>query len=232
MTTSRTSARRGPSRGGRLITVFASLLTALMAWAPGAVADTGPTLRDASLQTLSPGDPIFSSGARCTAGFNVTDGTDVFLVTAGHCTSVGSDWYADPQHTLPIGPAVSSSFPGNDYGLIRYDNPDLTPEGGYSFGSPYVGKQVYITIPETGTLGGTITGLNATVDYGPDGIVHGLIRTNLCLPTGARGGTPLFAPNNQAVGIASGGSGSCSSGGTSYFQPLDEVLSSFGLVLY
>jgi streptogrisin B len=253
MTTSRTSARRGPSRRGRLVAVLAGLLTALMASAPGAVADTGPVLaggrtaertttgtgaegsdreRDASLQTVSPGDPIFSGGARCTAGFNVTNGTDVFIVTAGHCTSVGSYWYADPQHTVPIGPTVSSSFPGNDYGLIRYDNPDLTPDGGYSLGSPYVGQQVYIVDPETGIHSGTVTGLNATVNYGPDGIIYGLIRTNLCLPVGAGGGTPLFGYNNQALGVASGGSGSCSFGGTTFFQPLDEVLASLGLTLF
>jgi streptogrisin B len=253
MTTSRTSTRKGLSRRGRLVAALAGLLTALVVSAPGAVAETGPVLaggqtadrttteaatvrsdrsRDASSQTVSPGDPIFSGGARCTAGFNVTDGTDVFIVTAGHCTSVGSYWYADPQHTIPIGPTVSSSFPGNDYGLIRYDNPDLTPDGGYSLGSPYVGQQVYIVTSETGIHSGTVTGLNATVNYGPDGIIYGLIQTNLCLPVGAGGGTPLFGHNNQALGIASGGSGSCSSGGTSFFQPLNEVLASLGLTLY
>ncbi|EST38358.1 hypothetical protein N566_07875 [Streptomycetaceae bacterium MP113-05] len=253
MTTSRTSARRNLSRRDRLVALLAGLLTALTAWAPGAVAETGPVLtggrttetttadaatprndrgRDASLQTVSPGDPIFSDGVRCTVGFNVTNGTDVFIVTAGHCTSAGSNWYADPQHTVPIGPTVSSSFPGNNYGLIRYDNPDLIPDGGYSLGSPHVGQQVYIITPETGINSGTLTGLNATVNYGPDGIVYGLIQTNLCLPFSARGGTPLFGPNNQALGIASSGSGSCPSGGTSFFQPLNEVLSSLGLALY
>ncbi|THA23756.1 serine protease [Streptomyces sp. RKND-216] len=254
MPTSRTTPRRSPSRRkGWLVAVLAGLLAALTAWAPGAVAEAGPVLagggaagttvadaatprgdrgRDASSQTIAPGDPIFSGGARCTAGFNVTDGTDVFIVTAGHCTSVGSTWYADPQLTVPIGPTVSSSFPGNDYGLIRYDNPDLTPEGGYGLGSPYVGRQVYIRTSQTGIHSGTITALNATIDYGPDGVVHGLIRTNICLPVGAGGGTPLFGHNDQALGIASGGSGSCSSGGTTFFQPLNEVLSSFGLMPY
>jgi streptogrisin C len=35
----------------------------------------------------------------------------------------------------------------------------------------------------------------------------------------------------QAQGVTSGGSGNCSSGGTTYFQPVGEILSTYGLTL-
>ena len=253
MTTSRTSSRGNPTRRGRLAAVLAGLLAVGLAWAPGAVAAAGPagathravqaTAADSaareghrdqgvSAATLSPGDPIFSSGARCTVGFNVTDGGDVFILTAGHCTSAGSYWYADPQHTIPVGPTVASSFPGNDFGLIRYDDPELVTPGEYTAGYASVGQPVYIVSPGTGIHSGTVTGLNATVNYGPDGIVYGLIQTNICLPPGMGSGTPLFGSGDTALGIAVGGSGSCTSGGTSFFQPVTEALSMYGLVLY
>ncbi|MFD1052612.1 S1 family peptidase, partial [Kibdelosporangium lantanae] len=36
----------------------------------------------------------------------------------------------------------------------------------------------------------------------------------------------------SAVGVTSGGSGNCSSGGTTFFQPITEPLSAYGLTLY
>jgi hypothetical protein len=35
----------------------------------------------------------------------------------------------------------------------------------------------------------------------------------------------------QAQGVTSGGSGNCQSGGTTYFQPVNEILSAYGLTL-
>ena len=77
--------------------------------------------------------------------------------------------------------------------------------------------------------GGSVTGLNATVNY-PQGTVFGLIRTSVCAEPGDSGGS-LFA-GNTALGITSGGSGNCSSGGTTFFQPVTEVLNRFGLSVY
>ncbi|URN14439.1 S1 family peptidase [Streptomyces radiopugnans] len=76
--------------------------------------------------------------------------------------------------------------------------------------------------------GGTVTGLNATVNY-PQGRVHGLIRTNVCAQPGDSGGA-LFA-GGVAIGLTSGGNGDCSSGGTTFFQPVTEVLDKFGLTV-
>ena len=35
----------------------------------------------------------------------------------------------------------------------------------------------------------------------------------------------------QAQGVTSGGSGNCTVGGTTYFQPVNEILSAYGLSL-
>lgn len=250
MRTPRTSPRENRRRRGRLIVAVAGALAATMAWAPSAVAtapapapyravpadDAGSTAprgerrMDAPSETLSPGDPIYSGGARCTLGFNVTDGTDVFLLTAGHCAATGSYWYADPQETVPIGPTVLSSFPGNDFALIRYDHPGLAAPGGHSAATPYVGEQVYTITPEAGIRSGVVTALNQTVNHGGGNVVYGLIRTTVCFD-GRASGAPLLG-DGRALGIAAGASGSCAVGGTSFFQPVTEALASAGLTLY
>jgi hypothetical protein len=63
-----------------------------------------------------------------------------------------------------------------------------------------------------------------------EGTVTGLIRTNVCAEGGDSGGA-LFS-GSVALGLTSGGSGNCSSGGTTYFQPVTEVLSRYGVSVY
>ncbi|MCF6522485.1 serine protease [Streptomyces sp. JJ36] len=233
-----------------MLAALAGLLAAALAWAPTAAAAPHPAAADraapapaagpapvsgergpdAVSPVLAPGDPIYSGGARCTLGFNVTDGDDVFLLTAGHCTAAGGYWYADPAETVPVGPAVLSSFPGNDYGLVRYADPGLASRGGYTAASPYVGERVHTVTPWTGVRSGTVTGLNVTVSYG-GGVVYGLIRTSICVG-GPVSGAPLFGSDGRALGIGVGGSSSCATGGTTFFQPLPEALAATGLSLY
>jgi streptogrisin D len=74
-----------------------------------------------------------------------------------------------------------------------------------------------------------VTALNATVNY-PQGTVTGLIRTTVCAEPGDSGGS-LFA-STAALGLTSGGSGNCSSGGTTFFQPVTEPLSVYGMQVY
>jgi streptogrisin C len=69
---------------------------------------------------------------------------------------------------------------------------------------------------------------NSTVNY-PQGTVTGLTRTNACAEPGDSGGSWLSGA--QAQGVTSGGSGNCTSGGTTYFQPVNEILSAYGLTL-
>ncbi|MFE3247233.1 hypothetical protein [Streptomyces sp. NPDC059209] len=66
-------------------------------------------------------------------------------------------------------------------------------------------------------------------------IVCGLIRTTLCCEPGDSR-APVFALTGDsttglAVGVLSGDSGNCTSGGTSFVQPINELLTAYGTVL-
>jgi streptogrisin C len=133
---------------------------------------------------------------------------------------------------------VGSSFPGNDYAYVRVASGN-TPIGAVN---NYSGSQVSVagstqaavgaTVCRSGsTTGwhcGSVQAYNATVTYS-EGSVSGLIRTNVCAEPGDSGGSLLAG--NQAQGMTSGGSGNCSSGGTTYFQPVNEALSAYGVTL-
>ncbi|MFB9449317.1 trypsin-like serine protease [Dactylosporangium vinaceum] len=55
----------------------------------------------------------------------------------------------------------------------------------------------------------------------------GLIRTSVCSEPGDSGG-PLFA-GTTGLGITSGGSGNCTSGGTTYFAPAARAATGYGV---
>lgn len=187
---------------------------------------------------ISGGDPIYAdAGWRCSLGFNVRDGAgNYFFLTAGHCTDGAGTWYANSAKTTVLGTTAGSSFPGNDYGLVRYTNSSITKTGGVgsvditSAGNATVGLSVTRRGSTTGIHSGSVTGLNATVNYGGGDIVSGLIRTNVCAEPGDSGG-PLYS-GSRAIGLTSGGSGNCSSGGTTFFQPVTEALSAYGVSVY
>ncbi|MGP3953936.1 S1 family peptidase [Streptomyces sp. 7N604] len=185
---------------------------------------------------LSGGDAIYASSWRCSAGFNVRSGSTYYLLTAGHCTDGAGSWYTNSARTTLVGPTAGSSFPGNDYGLVRYSNSAVSHPGTVgsvditSAANATVGMSVSRRGSTTGTHSGTVTGLNATVNYGGGDIVYGLIRTNVCAEPGDSGG-PLYS-GSRAIGLTSGGSGNCSSGGTTYFQPVTEALSAYGVSVY
>jgi streptogrisin D len=189
---------------------------------------------------LSGGDAIYGGQYRCSLGFNVTDGSSYYFLTAGHCGNIASTWYADGAHTQTVGYTQGSSFPGNDYALVKY--PDGTPEppgnvdlynGSFqeitSAGDATVGQAVQRSGSTTQVHDGTVTGVNATVNYA-EGTVTGLIQTNVCAEGGDSGGA-LFA-GTTALGLTSGGSGNCTSGGTTFFQPVPEALSTYNVNVY
>jgi streptogrisin D len=184
---------------------------------------------------IAGGQAIYSSSSRCSLGFNVRTPSFFYLVTAGHCTNGGATWYTNSSRATTIGARVVSSFPGNDYGIVRYDNTSLAhPSQVYmygqanrtitSVGNAFSGQSVQRSGSTTGVRGGTVTAVNASVTY-PQGTVSGLIRTNVCAEPGDSGGS-LFS-GQTALGMTSGGSGNCSSGGTTFFQPLNEVFSTY-----
>jgi len=181
---------------------------------------------------ISGGDAIYTSSARCSLGFNVRSGSTYYFLTAGHCTNIGSTW---TNGSTTLGTRAGTSFPGNDYGIVRYTNTTITKSGAVgsqditSAGTPAVGATVYRRGSTTGTHSGRVTALNSTVNYS-QGSVSGLIRTTVCAEPGDSGG-PLYS-GTTALGLTSGGSGNCSSGGVTYFQPVTEPLSVYGVSVY
>jgi streptogrisin B len=193
----------------------------------------GGTAEGAVRPQVSAGDTVYSgSGTACRAEVNARAGSTYYVILPGHCTQGTSAWYTDAALTTYIGPTVGSSFPGNDYGLVRYDNPAVPhPGSGFtSAGSAYVGERVCRRSPVSGLHCGTVTALNATINYGGGQVVSGLIATTVCTAPGDTGG--LLYAGTAALGVFAGGSGNCTAGGSSYYQPLAEVLAAYGLSLY
>jgi streptogrisin B len=180
---------------------------------------------------ISAGDAIYGGQYRCSLGFNVVSGSTYYFLTAGHCGSLVSTWYTNAGHTTLIGPTVNYSFPGNDYALVRYDNLSLTHPGGFTVADAFVGEKVTRDGSTTGIHTGTVTALNVSVRYvgHPGGKVSGLIQTTVCAEGGDSGG-PLY-DGTKALGLTSGGSGDCTSGGTTYFQPAREAATAYGVTI-
>jgi streptogrisin D len=181
---------------------------------------------------ISGGDAIYTGGARCSLGFNVRSGSTYYFLTAGHCTNIGTTW---TNGSSTLGTRAGTSFPGNDYGIVRYTNTTITKSGAVGSqditraGTPAVGATVYRRGSTTGIHTGRVQALNSTVNYA-EGSVSGLIRTTVCAEPGDSGGS-LYS-GTTALGLTSGGSGNCSSGGTTYFQPVTEPLSVYGVSVF
>jgi streptogrisin B len=180
---------------------------------------------------LSAGDAIYGGRYRCSLGFNVVSGSTYYFLTAGHCGSLVDTWYTNSGHTTLIGPTINFSFPGDDYALVRYDNTSLSHPGGFTLADAFVGESVTRKGSTTGTHTGTVTALNVTVRYSghPGGKVSGLIQTTVCAEGGDSGG-PLY-DGTKALGLTSGGSGDCTSGGTTFFQPVREAANAYGVTI-
>ncbi|MET7438605.1 S1 family peptidase [Streptomyces sp. NPDC005568] len=160
------------------------------------------------------GDAIFGGGARCSLGFNVTadDGSPAFL-TAGHCGVAAAEW-SDAQDGAPIATVDQATFPGaGDFALVKYDDPNTEAPSTVDVGDgktveiaqaaeATVGQQVLRMGSTTGLNDGSVTGLDATVNY-PEGTVAGLIQTDVCAEPGDSGGS-LFTQDGSAIGLNSG----------------------------
>ncbi|WP_031003743.1 S1 family peptidase [Streptomyces sp. NRRL F-5727] len=190
---------------------------------------------------IAGGQAIYAAGGgRCSLGFNVRSGSTYYALTAGHCTEIASTWYTNSGQTAVLGTRAGTSFPSNDYGIIRHSNASAADGRVYLYngsyrditaaGNAYVGQSVQRSGSTTGLRGGTVTGLNATVNYGNGDIVYGLIQTNVCAEPGDSGGA-MFS-GTTALGLTSGGSGNCSTGGTTFFQPVTEALSAYGVSVF
>ncbi|WP_229900362.1 S1 family peptidase, partial [Streptomyces capoamus] len=201
---------------------------------------------------VSGGDAIFSQvqggNVRCSLGFNVTasDGSPAFL-TAGHCGVAAKDW-SDSQTGQPIATVDQATFPGQgDFSLVKYNDPATQAPSEVNTGNGQtvqikqaadatVGATVFRMGSTTGLHDGQVTGLDATVNFqsetDPNGVdtVTGLIQTNVCAEAGDSGGS-LFTQDGSAIGLTSGGSGDCTNGGETFFQPVTTALQATGATL-
>jgi streptogrisin B len=181
------------------------------------------------------GDAIYGNRYRCSLGFNVTKGTEHYFLTAGHCGKSEAKWWTSSNHSTFLGDTVSATFPGKDYALVKYtsaytDYPsaagtvsnDITDAT-----AAFVGENVTRDGSTTGVHSGRVTALNVTVRYQGGGLVRGLIQTTVCAEPGDSGGA--LYDGHHAVGLTSGGSGDCKKGGTTFFQPVLEALSVYGV---
>ncbi|WP_324788195.1 S1 family peptidase [Streptomyces sp. H51] len=201
---------------------------------------------------VSGGDAVFAQAGggtvRCSLGFNVTasDGSPAFL-TAGHCGVAAAQW-SDSRTGRPIATVDQATFPGEgDFSLVKYDDPNTQAAGEVDVGGgrtvriakaaeATVGAQVFRMGSTTGLHDGTVTGLDATVNFqsetDPNSVdtVTGLIQTDVCAEPGDSGGS-LFTQDGSAIGLTSGGSGDCTTGGETFFQPVTTALQATGATL-
>ncbi|MGW7369386.1 S1 family peptidase [Streptomyces sp. NPDC054841] len=180
------------------------------------------------------GDPYYTGNVRCSIGFSVYGG----FVTAGHCGGPGS--FVRGWDGSDMGWFQGSSFPGNDYAWVSTgygwwtvpvvlgwgQTPDRLVRG--SWEAP-VGTSICRSGSTTHWHCGTVLGRNETVNY-QQGAVYEMVRTDVCAQGGDSGGS--FISGDQAQGVTSGGWGNCSSGGNTWFQPVNEILSRYGLTLH
>jgi streptogrisin C len=184
------------------------------------------------------GEAYYMGGGRCSVGFAVTDGSGAGgFVTAGHCGTVGTG--AESSDGSGSGTFQESVFPGSDGAFVaatsnwnvtnlvsRYDSGSPQAVSGSS--QAPAGSAVCRSGSTTGWHCGTIEARGQTVSY-PQGTVQDLTRTDVCAEPGDSGGS--FISGSQAQGVTSGGSGNCTSGGTTYYQEVTPLLSSWGLSL-
>jgi streptogrisin C len=196
-----------------------------------------------TLWNLIGGQAIRNSQARCSIAFSARSGATRYILTAGHCGELGGTWSGSGG---TIGPVARFNFPTDDFAIIqvtsaaavqtalvdRYSaGADVTVAGS---SAAAVGSSICRSGSTTGWHCGTVQANNQTVNYGGGDIVNGLTRTSVCAEPGDSGGayvSPNGATRVQAQGITSGGSGNCTSGGTTFHQPVNEALSRYGLSL-
>ncbi|MGW4732654.1 S1 family peptidase [Streptomyces shenzhenensis] len=180
------------------------------------------------------GDPYYTGNVRCSIGFSVYGG----FVTAGHCgqPSAGvSGW--DGSY---IGNFQGSSFPDNDYAWVNVGSGWWTVPVVLGWGTVSdqlvrgsaeapIGASICRSGSTTHWHCGTVLAKNETVNYS-QGAVHQMTKTNVCAEGGDSGGS--FISGDQAQGVTSGGWGNCSSGGETWFQPVNEILGRYGLTLH
>ncbi|GAA3741351.1 S1 family peptidase [Salinactinospora qingdaonensis] len=173
------------------------------------------------------GNAYYPGPYRCSIGFAVQGG----FVTAGHCGDSGT------TTSSPSGTVAGSIFPYYDMGWVSapghtplplvntYNGSYVTVQGSQE---ATTNSSVCRSGSTTGWHCGSIQSKNQTVRYA-EGTVYGLTRTTVCAEPGDSGGS--FISGSQAQGVTSGGSGNCTSGGLTFFQPVNPILNQWNLTL-
>jgi alpha-lytic endopeptidase len=184
-----------------------------------------------------------SGGGLCSIGFAVTRGATKGFATAGHCGGVGTQ--VRLAGTL-VGSVQGLFYPGGDqawanvrstdalFGQVTRYNGTVQPVLG-STAAP-IGAAICRSGRTTGWRCGTVVSYNNTANYGA-GTVSGLTRSTACAGQGDSGGSWITG-TGQAQGVTSGGqlpAGSNNNCGVAspitWFQPINPILSRFGLTL-
>lgn len=185
------------------------------------------------------GDAIYGGGVRCSAAFNVTQGTTRFFVTAGHCAESATDWSATNGGPA-IGKQEGHTYPVDDHSLVRYtDGSDPAGDVNLWNGSSQditraadavVGQSLQKSGSTTHLTSGTVTATDVTVDYGSGNVVDGMVRTTACSAGGDSGGAHFAG--DTALGIHSGSSGCTGTDGSAIHQPVTKALSAYNVNVY
>ncbi|MFE2939760.1 S1 family peptidase [Streptomyces sp. NPDC059255] len=200
---------------------------------PVTVAETAEAPSTFAAGTVG-GDPYYTGNVRCSIGFSVQGG----FVTAGHCGSTGAQvrgW--DNSY---IGNFQGSTFPGNDYAWVNVGSGWWTVPVVLGWGTvsdqlvrgsneASIGASICRSGSTTHWRCGNVQAKNVTVNYS-QGAVYSMTQTSVCAEGGDSGGS--YISGDQAQGVTSGGSGNCTSGGTTFFQPLKPILNRYGLTLH
>ncbi|GAA3837722.1 alpha-lytic protease prodomain-containing protein [Streptomyces coacervatus] len=228
---------------GNRVVVEATTQSAAAAFIDAAgVEDLGVTVRLSAnrprlMGNLVGGDAYYiNNSARCSIGFSITKSRQQGFVSAGHCGKPGDR--TTGYNKADQGTFQASTFPGRDMSWVAVNDgwtatAGVKGEGGRTSqvaGSvqALVGASVCRSGSTSGWHCGTVQQYNASVDYA-QGTVNGLTRTTVCSEPGDSGGP--FVSGAQAQGVTSGGSGDCTAGGTTFYQPVNPILSTFGLAL-
>ncbi|MEU6062829.1 S1 family peptidase [Streptomyces sp. NPDC047097] len=202
---------------------------------------------------IYPGSQMTFNGYLCSVGYGAKDRNGKqYLVTAGHCIedlpvlSYNGTRFAKGTHSR-----FALGTRSVDMGIAAIDsgNSIATSVGTWGNGSSVAvkgssraasGAALCKSGQTTKWTCGKVSSYNVSVTYtdqngGPDTVVSGLASSSVCTQGGDSGGA--YISGNQAQGMTSGGptgqkcTGGVNSRGSSYFQPLDDALSYYGLTL-
>jgi streptogrisin C len=193
------------------------------------VEHTGGTARPAAF--LYGGHQVnMSNGFICSVGFNARTSSGAYVfVTAGHC---GEGFPTFSRNGVTIGGTRAFSFPGNDYASVNINSPSTwNPQGAVDMYNGFarvvsgqsqapVGSSLCKSGRTTGWTCGTIQAYNQTVNYSGGSNMTGN------LAQGVSSGGQLYQSGGrlvcgQKVGLPN----------VSFYQPIGEALSAYGLSL-